>query len=108
MSWYDPDEPLISFKITAHIEHLTKAGRKKLFKQIDDALDDEDTARYDYTLSKGNKVLTIDGVTNYDAFEELQALLNKWQLDWEGSYDRASDFYNEPDDGIGWRDTSWD
>lgn len=108
MSWYDPDEPLISFEITAHIDDLTKAQRKKLFKLIDNAMDNEDTQTYDITLSKGNKVATIEGVTDMDTFEDVLYILRKQDVDYEKSCDRASDWYNNPDGGMGWRDTSWD
>lgn len=94
---YDADEPLISFTITAHIDDLTKAERKKLFKRIDNVMDGEDTMEYDVTFSKGNKVATIDGVTDMDTFEDVLYYLRKYDVDYEKSCDRASDCYNDPE-----------
>lgn len=107
MSWYDPEEPLLSFEITAQIDFLTKAERKKLFKQIDYETDDEDTQAFEFSF-KGNKVITISGVVNERTLDDLRCLFDKWQVEYECYSDIASDFYNKPDGGMGWRDTSWD
>ena len=106
---YDADEPLMSFEITAHLDYLSKSERKKLFKQIDNMLDHEDTDGYDITLSKGNKVATITGVTDLNTCEDLlHVLRHDWELDCEYDWERA--YYSEEDMpvGMGWRDTSWD